>query len=255
MYNVVMATNSFDFQKTLEAAKKGKKLDVKHDLELVLAKSGVKYEFLNQLRQIPDKPTIIVSNHFARPLLFRKSLFTTHESIITSAIIAKSIEKLSKRPLTCTVKNDLLTNIFFLSVKTRKVQLAAIDAYDFIGVFKNYPFGSVQKWVNALKQGINILTYPEGVVSTTMKKSKPGFAIILAELNKRGIDYQILPLAIWSQGGKFVLKQSTIIKKSTNTTLLANLSILEIAALLPGNLRGYYKPELGKYLKEKKKVR
>lgn len=244
-----------DFKEIQEAAKTGKKLDVKQDLAKILANSKVKYTFLDQLKTIPDKPTIILANHFVRPSLFRRSLFTTQESILTSAIISKSIEKLSTRPLTCTVKNDIITNIFFLSVKAHKAQLAAIDVYDFIGVFKNYPFGSVKKWTKALSDGKNILVYPEGTVSTAMKKSKAAFSQILATINKQNIDYQILPVAISSQGPNFILKQANIIKNSPNTNGIANQSVLEIAAMLPANLRGYYKLEVDLFIRKKTKAR
>lgn len=244
-----------DFKRIHDAAKKGRRLNVKEDLGKILANSRVKHKVLDELKQIPNKPTIILANHFVRPPLFRKSLFTTRESIIASAIICKSIQKLSKRPLTCTVKNDIITNIFFLSVKAHKAQIAAIDVYDFIGVFKNYPFGSVKKWARALSDGKNILVYPEGTVSIHMKKSKPGFPQILAILNRQNIDYQILPIAIWSQGPNFMLKQANVIGKSANPSNIAKQSVLEIASMLPTNLRGHYKLEVDLLLKQKIKVR
>lgn len=248
--------NKKDFFKIFfEVSGADRKLDLKEDLISILNNSNTRYELLSLPKKIADIPTIILSNHLVRPVFYRKSLFTTHESILTTAIIAKSLGKLSNRPLTSAVKNDLKTNIFFLSVKLRKIQLAAIDKYGLIGISKNYPFGNREKWVNAVLSGKNIIAYPEGVTSTQMKKAKTGLKSILDQLNSKNIDYQILPVGIWANGRAFQLKMAKPLEKSKNTSNLEKQSILTIATILPENLRGYYREEVKRYIKTQEKAR
>src|SRR3989344_435295 len=120
--------------------KANRRLDPLEDFKAFLELKKVKYKLTLQTPDISKIPTIIIANHFVRPLILRRSILTTSESIITSGIISQIASICLGKKITWVVKNDLTENIFFLNLKVRKIQLAAIFCYDFIGVSKNYPF-------------------------------------------------------------------------------------------------------------------
>lgn len=227
------------FEKVYKSGKLDKKRDLATDLSDLLVICNTKYE-AQIPKKIPDKPTIILSNHYVRNIFTRRSLFTTFDSMITSAIIAKEVKKVSKRQITAAVKNDLRTNVLFLSVKNRKLQLAAIDTYDLMGISKKYPFGDKAKWQKAIEEGKNILAYPEGTVTRKFKKIKPNLISLIKFLTSQNLDFQVLPVAIYHQKGKFVVHIANEVNTNQKPQKVVKESIKNIASNLPKNLKGYY---------------
>lgn len=225
------------YQSYLDNEKRDCFEDFKTYLELKKIKHEVKFETKN----IAKIPTIVVANHFVRPLILRRSMLTTAESMATSAIISLAASMLVGKKTTVVVKNDLVENIFFFSLKLRKIQLASIYCYDFIGVSNNYPFGEFEKWAQTLKSGFNIVAYPEAIVSQQMKKIRPGFENLLSYLKDKKIKYQILPVSVYWTHGQFVVHVAKAIAPSADLAKTANLAMLKIAANLPVYLQGEYK--------------
>lgn len=220
--------------------KQNKKRNPIADFNRFLKIKDIKYHIDYEDQIIPRIPAIIVANHFVRPLLIRRSFLTTSESAITSSIITTAAAKLLGKKITWVVKNDLAENIFFLSLKMRKIQLASIYCYDYIGISKNYPFGNFQEWVRYLASGYSIGAYPEAVISTRMKNAQVGFASLLKYLSGQKIKYQILPVSIYWQKGIFYCIVSEPVITSQDYIKAANLAMLKIAANLPIYLQGAY---------------
>ena len=224
-----------------------KRRNAVRDFETILKLKKFKYEINFQVKDIPQIPTIIVANHFVRPFFLRLSPFTTSESMITSAIITQLASRLMGDKITWVVKNDLKENIFFLSIKLRKIQLASIYCYNFIGVSKNYPFGQFEKWAKFLKSGYSIAVYPEGQISSQMKEAKPGFDKLLDYLKSIKVIFQILPVSIYCKKGSF----ETIVGYPINPTApgaeAAKTTMLSIAGNLPVYLQGTYRKKIEEF--------
>jgi len=231
------------FGELYQSYKDGQKRDMLKDFEKYLAIKKVKYKIDYESKNISKIPTIIVANHFVRPLLPRRSFLTTGESAITSAIITIAAAKLVGKKITWVVKDDLTENVFFLSLKMRKIQLAAIYCYDAIGVSRNYPFGQFEKWAIYLKKGYSIGSYPEAAVSREMKKAKVGFAELLKYLKNNKIKYQILPVSIYFSKSSFYAHVAKPITPFADPAKSANLAMLKIASNLPIFWQGDYKKE------------
>ncbi|OGE10866.1 hypothetical protein A3A60_02720 [Candidatus Curtissbacteria bacterium RIFCSPLOWO2_01_FULL_42_26] len=229
------------FADIYKSYKDQKRRNILKDFETILKLKKIKYELTYQTKVVPKIPTIIIANHFTRPLLLRKSLLTTSESMITSAIITKAASHLLGDKITWVVKNDLKTNIFFLSIRLRKIQLASIYTHNFIGVAQNYPFGEFQKWAKLLKSGYSIGVYPEGLVSSQMRETKPGFDKLPDCLKSRKTQFQILPVSIYYAKSMFLAKANEPIQPLKNSTETVNTAMLSIAASLPDYLQGFYR--------------
>lgn len=228
------------FQQISLGAKRGEKRDLTQDLKLLLSTLNIKYETKIAQKKLSDKPTIVLSNHYTRSLISRGSFFTTLDSMITSAIIAQEVSKLSKRKITATVKNDLKTNMLFLSIKTRKIQLAAIDTYDLIGISKNYPFGDKPKWAKAIRDGKNVIAYPEGVVSRKLTKFKPELLTLLEHLKSQKLSFQVLPVSIYTSKKDYKVNIGKPIDGKYEPEEIIKYLVHDIASDLPKNIRGYY---------------
>ena len=219
------------------------KREIVDDFEKILNITNVKWHQASKPKPIANIPTLVAVNHFVRPLILRKSLFTTFDSMTTSAIVTIMYSKLSKRKLTWVVKNDIAANILFLSTKLRKIQIGAIDCYNFIGVSQNYPFGQFPKWQNYLEKGFDIAFYPEGATSRNLKSARLGFIDLLNFLNSKEMGYQILPVSIYFEKGEFIVNFSDPIKTS-DALFAAQQTMLKIAKGLPKYLQGAYKNQL-----------
>jgi len=220
------------------------KREVADDFKKILNITNVKWHQASKPKPIANIPTLVAVNHFVRPLILRKSLFTTFDSMTTSAIVTLMHSKITKRKLTWVVKNDIAANILFLSTKLRKIQIATIDCYDFIGVSQNYPFGQFPKWQNYLEKGFDIAFYPEGATSRNVKNARPGFIDLLNFLNSQEMGYQILPVSIYFENSSFYVNFSNTIKASSDAAKDAQQTMLRIANGLPEYLRGAYKNQL-----------
>ena len=217
------------------------KREIVDDFEKILNITNVKWRQATKPKPINNISTLLAVNHFVRPLILRKSLFTTFDSMTTSAIVTLMHSKITKRKLTWVVKNDIAENIIFLSTKLRKIQIAAIDCYNFIGVSKNYPFGQFPKWQNYLEKGFDIAFYPEGATSRNLKSARLGFIDLLNFLNSHGVGCQILPVSIYFENSSFYVNFSNTIKASNDAAEDAHQTMLKIAKGLPENLQGNYK--------------
>ena len=192
------------FQDIYTSYKNQKPRSAIKDLHTVLKLKNTNYEIHYHAQTIPQIPTIIVANHFVRQPFLRRSFFTTSESMITSAIITQLASRFLGKKITWVVKNDLRQNLFFLSIRLRKIQLASIYCHNFIGVAQNYPFGQFAKWAKFLKAGYNICVFPEGVVSAIIREPKPGFDKLLDYLKSKKVVFQILPVSIYYKSGSFM---------------------------------------------------
>ena len=219
------------------------KREIVDDFKKILNITNVKWHQASKPKPIANIPTLVAVNHFVRPLILRKSLFTTFDSMTTSAIVTLMHSKITKRKLTWVVKNDIAANILFLSTKLRKIQIATIDCYDFIGVSQNYPFGQFPKWQNYLEKGFDIAFYPEGATSRNLKSARLGFIDLLNFLNSKEMGYQILPVSIYFEKGEFIVNFSDPIKTS-DALFAAQQTMLKIAKGLPKYLQGAYKNQL-----------
>src|SRR3990167_10673103 len=108
------------------------KREIVDDFEKILNITNVKWRQATKPKPINNISTLLAVNHFVRPLILRKSLFTTFDSMTTSAIVTLMHSKITKRKLTLVVKNDIAANILFLITKLLKIQIAAIDCGNFI---------------------------------------------------------------------------------------------------------------------------
>src|SRR3989344_5970045 len=190
---------------------KNQKRDLNQDFAKLLKISNIKWTANFCQRSISEIPTIVAVNHFVRPWLHRKNFFTTFDSMITSAIVTLSYQKISKRKLTWVTKDNLQEKILFLHIKTRKIQLEAIDCYNFIGISKNYPFARFEKWQQYFKNGFDIAFYPEGKTSNGLKKVGNRFIKLLKFLKQHKIVFQILPVSIYLKKSQFLVNFSKIL--------------------------------------------
>jgi len=222
------------------SAIKNKKRNLNQDCQDFLQLHNIRYYIKTLAKPLEDIPTLVAVNHYCRPLVRRKSLFTTLDSIITTSLATVAHSKVSKRQITWVAKNDLKTNILFFSVKVRKVQLAVIKVYDLLSVGKHYPFNNKNKWVYFLKNGCDIGFYPEAVIGTKMRPAKANFQDMLYFLKQQNIKFQVLPVTIYQKGGTFYVVITKTIKSSQNADEIASQTMLTLAGSLPKNLRGYY---------------
>ena len=235
------------FQDIYTSYKNQKPRSAIKDLHTVLKLKNTNYEIHYHAQTIPQIPTIIVANHFVRQPFLRRSFFTTSESMITSAIITQLASRFLGKKITWVVKNDLRQNLFFLSIRLRKIQLASIYCHNFIGVAQNYPFGQFAKWAKFLKAGYNICVFPEGVVSAIIREPKPGFDKLLDYLKSKKVVFQILPVSIYYKSGSFMAEVGYPIEHTTASVEAAKTAMLSIANNLPIYLQGAYKQQVEKF--------
>ncbi len=215
----------------------GQKRDLVSDCQRFLKINKIKFAATFKQVKISGIPTIIVSNHYKRPLFLSKSLFTTIDSMITSTIITVSLSHLTKRKTTWVIKDNLIKNILFYEFKPRLAQISAIDVYDFIGVSQNYPFWGKSWWLARLKSGYNIALYPEGAMTTKLRDPKLGLAQILEYLAQNHIEVQILPIGVYFEDSTFKANFGKPFKyKSLDRVELEVMC--RIAQNLPENLQG-----------------
>jgi len=226
---------------------KGEKRNLIADFKRLLKITNVTYEAEYRQRGLAKLPTIIASNHYVRPLFVRKSLFTTLDSMITSAIITLSLSKLTKNKITWVVKNNIRGDLLFYDNIISKTQLTAISCYDFIGDSNGYPFGAYQKWLEYLKAGYYIALYPEGKISRVLQNQKDGFEKKLKHLLTEKLKFQILPVSIWSHGDYFKVTFGKVIKPNCSPDKIAHETMINIALGLPSQLRGDYAKSVGEY--------
>lgn len=217
----------------------GLKRDLLSDCKKFIHANKIKFNVSSQQKSIQNTPTIIVSNHYKRPFLARKSFLTTVDSMITSSIITVSLAKITQRKTIWVIKDNLLKNILFYDFKPRQVQMAAVHDYDFIPVSTNYPFSAKSRWLERLKSGHNIALYPEGVISTKLRQSQKGFARILSYLAENNIKVQILPVGVYSENGIFKINFGKVFLPN-NLKLVEDEVMFAIATNLPFYLRGAY---------------
>ena len=224
-----------------QSSKQNKKRDLYEDSLTFLNTHKIDFKISYKIKTLGKTPTLVVVNHFTRPLIKRKVWLTTFDSLITSALASVAHKKIAKRKLTWVTKNDLKTNIFFISVKMRKIQLAVIDVYNFLGVGKHYPFNNQNKWVEYINDGYDIGFYPEATTGTKMRPAKKRFVNILEFLKSQKMNFQVLPISIYEKNKKFYLTVNKTIKSSNNSVFISQHTMLSIAASLPKSLRGHYK--------------
>lgn len=216
----------------------GEKRNLIKDSKKLLQISKIKFTFSHKQPKLNNSPTIIISNHYKRPLYERKSLLTTVDSMITSAIITACLSKITQRKTSWVIKDNLVKNILFYNFKARLVQMAVIQNYDSVGV-STYPFSRKNKWLERLKSGHNIALYPEGVISTKLRQPQKGFATILSFLKENNIKVKILPVGIYSEDGIFKVNFGKDFYP-VNLKYAEQEAMIEIAQNLPYNLRGVY---------------
>lgn len=215
--------------------------DLLADSKAILNQFNIQYEVYGTGQKLPNTPTIIVANHYIRPLLIRKNIFTTYESLFTSCIITILASKISKRPTAWVVKNDLAESIGPLKINIRNFQNNVIEIYNFIGAGEEYPFANKEKWLEALESGYNVACYPEAKVSTRLIQAKPGLTRIVKLLKENKINVNILPVAIYWHNGKYILATGNIIPTKGQMDDYETITMRRIAEMLPPKLRGYYR--------------
>ncbi len=225
----------------LESYTAGKHRDLVEDSREILNQESITYTVSNKIKTIPNEPTIIASNHYIRPFMARKNLLTTYESLYTSAIITQEVAKMTRRKLAWVVKNDLAESIGPFSIHIRDFQKKVIRIYDFIGVGKNYPFGQRASWASYLNRGYNIACYPEAKVSAKLLAPKPGLNSVINYLKNKKINVNILPVAVYWDGNKFVFSAADIVKTEDHAKNFEQITMHSIAAMLPQKLRGEYR--------------
>src|SRR3989344_8382923 len=222
----------------------GEKRDLLKDTKKLLQISGIKFTATYKQLKLDSCPAIIVSNHYKRPLYERKSLITTVDSMITSAIITVCLAKITQRKTSWVIKDNLIKNILFYDFKVRLVQMAVIKNYDSIGV-STYPFSKKAKWLERLKDGSNIALYPEGVISTKLRQPQKGFMAILSYFKENNIKVHILPVGVYSEGGVFKANFGKVFYPD-NLKHVEQELMIKIAENLPHNLRGIYSDPLNR---------
>lgn len=219
-------------------------IDLETDCQKFLKTNNIKYKVKVYEKRIKDIPTLIVSNHFVRPILVRKSIFTTVDSIITSAIITTSIIKIYKRKVNWAVKGNLINKFLFFRIKSRTIQNKSVGNYNLIAINKNYPFGSGKELLNYLRKNMIVALYPEGKTNYLFKKPNENFNKILFYLASNLKNLQVIPISIFCQNNVYSVKfyKTVNINSKTQDYTPKVIKITDtIAQGLPRKLRSKYK--------------
>lgn len=220
----------------LDSYKKGQKRHSLKDCESFLKENKIDYKFIHKNLKIRSIPTLIPVNHYVRPFFWRKSLLTTIDSAITAALGTVGLSKITTRPTTWVVRNNLASSFPFKLTKLRRAQLAAIFCYDLIGVSKNYPFSNIEVWEDKLKSGFNVAFFPEGSPSKQIKTANGEFSGYLHKLNKKIPNLQILPTSVFYSEKIFFVKFHSPLKINGQPQKLADSVMTKVAKNLPLNL-------------------
>ena len=218
---------------------------------------GFRFEAQYRAEQIPDLPTVIAFNHFARPPWNRlslsiESLSTTGDIILFSEAVTLQAQKLTDRPVVW-ISEDIKDRVFGITLTDRQTQLAAAFCYDSILVKKNQKSphpdqtrpNPLKLSAQSLMEGKNLLILPEGKTSSFLKPNllhqyDPTFPIFLRQLQKTEIPFQILPVSVYARGKIFYTISGESIYPFGQPHEVAQKVMEAIAQNLPKEFRGPY---------------
>lgn len=228
------------------SARENRLRDYRRDSALLLDLEGISWTCISAPGSTYDKPSLIVANHFARKPWQRglpfhpKNSFTTRESFITTALIAKEAGERSEKPVTWMVQADLPERVFSFTMADRQTQQAIIKCYGLIPVGSNRGFEVVNACHAALYRGINVGIYPEGQIGHKLKVADERFEKLLTLLQRKKVDFQILPVSLFFEGDEFKLKIANPIEPKGQAGELVHQTMRVIADALPAHLHGAY---------------
>lgn len=193
---------------------------------------------------IPDRPTLVVANHFVRPLIHRRQPFTTIEAIVTTGIITHGMEQLvPNKRLEWMAQGDLPPKkILSLSLGDREMQKAAIECYNHIPVSSDpeLAFATIKEVKDRLLSGVNVGVYPEGGVKYTdaLTRYKMGvfqaeFGFLLLSLQRNRVDFQILPTTVYEEDSQYNLTFGKVIQPGRCRETVKKIQAAILAPLPP----------------------
>ncbi|OGH14584.1 MAG: hypothetical protein A3H50_01510 [Candidatus Levybacteria bacterium RIFCSPLOWO2_02_FULL_37_10] len=242
------------FQAIKESAGLGRKRSYLDDSKKLLELKKAEWENHYLQDCIPDLPTLIVANHYSRTPLMRigDSFMTTNDSLVLSAVITQGIPKLSPRRTTWLTKGNLSGPLSRFS-GARKAQEAAIACYDLIDVDNKSSREIYESLQEAISEGLNIGIYPQGRIGRVLKKPRrgiigfrektefTGFRAVISLLSRTGLPFQIMPVSVFQQSGKYQAIFGEVLIPAGKAKDLTEEAMRRIALSLPRKLQGDYR--------------
>ena len=239
-------------------ARRGEKGNAVSDSQILLKLyelKGFDFQFSIPGIPIPDKPTLVVANHYCRSLDKRVNPSTTDEIQLTTAAVTVAVNQATDKQVSWAAQEDLRTKFWFLRLKGRETQLAAIKVYDFIPVKKSKRSKNRKKEENVinplrecakrLEQNCLVCVYPEGKVGSfvrpgILRKHDRAFPFFIRELDHSGIDFQLLPASIFSKEKTYTIVVGKPFEPLGSSVRTAEYAMAMIAQNLPEHLKGHY---------------
>ena len=237
----------------LASDKRGEQRDFDSDALEFLRLEGITYDcrfgkgIPAEDQVIPDKPLLIIANHYVRSIWARRSLLTTKESMTECGLILTEVAKDNSRKPRWVSKADLTEKIFgIIPSKPRKAQNAFTRLYDNIPAVKGQEKEIIDEVAKTLLEGLIAGMYPEGEPpSRNLREPLRGFYEIPLQLKRLKVDYRILPVSVFSDRlGHHVVFGRVIDPTQRDIPGVKQAVVegmIEIARNLPPHLRGDYK--------------
>ncbi len=238
------------FLRIIASADKLEKRSAANDIAdyLRIRKVNYSWEFIQ--RPEPNLPILVAPNHYYRSFFERRGPSTTGESFLTTAVVTSALQNLTDRETRWVIKR-LPDKVFGISRLDRKAQNAMAFCYDYIPAVNLKVFKMSS---NTLQEGVNLGFYPEQnppfspknllnpTASFQLRPYHPAFRLLLKELQRKRVEYQILPVSVYTENDRFMVKFSQPIRpdKSDDVSEIAGLTMRLIAEGLPKKFRGDY---------------
>lgn len=179
------------------------------DSKAFLALENIKWRTEKLPDNIPDLPTLVVPNHYGRSRVQRVRLSspetfftTTRESFITTSIVSVEMSKISDRKTTWLMKSELSEKFLLFKSEYGHMQNVLATCYNFIPA-EHEPIEVYRQIVSSLEAGFNMGAYPGIKPSKRLQPASREFEGLIAVLNIKEVNYQILPVSIFYADGEF----------------------------------------------------
>jgi hypothetical protein len=199
-------TSSGEFLNHLAVkARAGETRSLEKDSALFLYLEGVDFTVESEKAAFGNKPTLVVINHYARPLWQRLKPTTTRESMRLATLVTHALEGRTERKTSWIVQQDPFVKIASFDLRDARTQQAIIDCYQCIGVSKSQTRHFPLKKFLRTFSGRNIGIVPEGKPAYEMQDFSQTLSPLLDLLAKLKVDYQILPVAVYDTRGHYTV--------------------------------------------------
>lgn len=238
----------------------GKKRDFVSEFRELAERAGIRYRFEFEEENLPDMPTVVVSNHFIRHWWDKRSLHLgrtfgkTWDSMIVAGVISTGAAEgpTKGKGTSWLIKDKIRTHIGPIPLKEKQMQSTFIEVYDHIpvsvpkkeegitpGIVAGVQFARTLTYIrNHLARGKNIGLYAEGDNPGQMKMDSAPLATLLKSFRKRKIgNLQVIPASVCWENGEFKVHYSKAIQAGEDYKTDAQSVIQAIAAKLPPSLK------------------